>query len=105
MLNTTMNIEDGELLVTLEGKLDSQTAEEFENDLEEALNGDDKVTSITIDCEGLEYISSAGLRTILAAEQYMEENDYDDVKVINANELITSIFEETGFTDLVDFIG
>ena len=99
MLNTSMNIQDGELTVVLEGRLDSTTSQDLEKELEANLDG---VTAITIDCAGLEYISSAGLRTFLAAEQYMEDNDYDDVKVINANETLISIFEETGFTDLLN---
>ena len=47
--------------------------------------------AITIDIEKLECISSAGLRTILEAEQYLEDNDCEQIKVINANEAIKEI--------------
>ena len=49
----------------------------------------------------LEYISSAGLRTVLVAQQTLEDKGYDNVKVINANESIKEIFEDTGFSDII----
>ncbi len=101
MLNTTMNLKDGELTIILEGRLDALTSQKLEKELEGKLEG---VTAITMDCAKLEYISSAGLRTILAAEQYMEEHGYEDVKIIGANEIIVNIFTETGFTEIVNVV-
>ena len=101
MLNTTMNIKDGELFVTLDGRLDALSSQDFEKELEEHYEG---VSAITMDCAKLEYISSAGLRTILAAEQYLENQGNDDVKVINANEAILDILEETGFLHLINVV-
>ena len=101
MLNFSMDIDNGELTVSLEGRLDAVTARDLDAKMEEVLDG---IKAITIDCAKLELISSAGLRTILAAEQYLEENDCGDVKVINANDVITGIFEETGFTGIVDLV-
>ncbi len=99
MLNTKMNVNDGELMVILEGRLDALTAQNFEKELEAAYEG---ITAITMDCAGLEYISSAGLRTILAAEQFLEEQGDNQVRIVNANEAILDIFEETGFVDLIN---
>ena len=50
----------------------------------------------------MEYISSAGLRTILAAQQFMEDNDLPNVIVLNINENVRETFELTGFDELVD---
>ncbi len=99
MLNTTLTVKDGELFCALEGRLDTLSAPGFDKELEAALEG---VTGLTIDCEKLSYISSAGLRTILAAEQYMEENGYRQVKILNINKAIRETFEVTGFIDVVD---
>ncbi|MCR5237236.1 MAG: STAS domain-containing protein [Lachnospiraceae bacterium] len=63
-----------------------------------------KVSAITIDCAKLEYISSAGLRVILESQQYLEENDLEDIKVINTNEIITGILKETGFSNIVNLV-
>ena len=101
MLNTTIHTEDGELMVALEGRLDALSSQNLEKELEAHFDG---IKGITIDCTNLEYISSAGLRTILAAEQYLEEKGLEDVRVINANSTIKDIFEETGFIDLVNFV-
>lgn len=99
MLNTTMIIKDGELFCALEGRLDALSAPGFDRELEAALPG---VTGLTLDCEKLEYISSAGLRTILAAEQYMEENGFRQVKVLNISETVRETFEVTGFDNVVE---
>ncbi len=99
MLNTTMTVNDGELFCTLEGRLDTLSAPEFDKELEEALEG---VTGLTMDFEKLDYISSAGLRTILAAEQYMEDNDYRKVRIRNVNKTIRETFELTGFSEIVE---
>ena len=61
-----------------------------------------ELTALTLDFEKLEYISSAGLRTILSVQQYMEDNGYRDVKVINVNTTIRETFEVTGFMDMID---
>lgn len=100
MLNTEFKKENGELLVILEGSLDTLTAADFDKKLTEALSDD--VQRIIMDVKDVQYISSAGLRTILAAQQRMEDDDLDGVLVINANEIVRDIFSVTGFDKLVD---
>lgn len=100
MFNATFTREDDELIATLEGRLDTLTSQDFERELEKMLTPD--VHGLTIDTKDVEYISSAGLRTILAAQQYMEANDYRDVKVVNVNDVIKDVFAVTGFNKLVD---
>ena len=100
MLNTEFKKENGELLVILEGSLDTLTAVDFDKKLTEALSDD--VQRIIMDVKDVQYISSAGLRTILAAQQRMEDDDLDGVLVINANEIVRDIFSVTGFDKLVD---
>ncbi len=100
MLNTEFKKENGELLVILEGSLDTLTAGDFDKKLTEALSDD--VQRIIMDVKDVQYISSAGLRTILAAQQRMEDDDLDGVLVINANEIVRDIFSVTGFDKLVD---
>lgn len=99
MLNTKMKMENDELFIELEGRLDTLSAPGFDRELEAELP---KVKGLTLDFEKLEYISSAGLRTVLAAQQYMEEQGYRDVKVLHVNEMIQDIFDLTGFYDIVD---
>ena len=84
------------LTVALEGRLDTMTAPELETELKTALEG---VTDLTFDLEKLDYISSAGLRVLLAAQKTM--NRQGSMKVTHVNDIITEIFEVTGFTDIL----
>ena len=84
------------LSLALEGRLDTVTAPELEKELNGSLDG---VSELTLDFAGLEYISSAGLRVLLAAQKIM--NRQGRMKVTNVNETITEIFEVTGFSDIL----
>ena len=84
------------LTIALEGRLDTMTAPELEATLKPALEG---VEELTFDFEKLDYISSAGLRVLLAAQKTM--NRQGVMKVKNANEIILEIFEVTGFSDIL----
>jgi anti-sigma B factor antagonist len=57
------------------------------------------VTGLTLDLEKLEYISSAGLRVLLAAQKTMSRQG--EMKLVNVNEIIMEIFEITGFSDIL----
>ena len=84
------------LTIALEGRLDTTTAPELEAVLKDTLAG---VEELTFDFEKLDYISSAGLRVLLAAQKTM--NRQGSMKVIHANEMILEIFEVTGFADIL----
>ena len=92
-----MNRDGNRLEVALEGRLDTMTAPEFEEALEPLLNG---LEELLIDLGKLVYISRAGLRALLAAEQTMEQQG--SMKVINVQPEVMEIFEVTGFTDILD---
>ncbi len=85
-----------ELTLKLEGRLDTTTAPQLENELKESLDG---VSSLTLDMEKLEYISSAGLRVLLSAQKKM--NAQGDMKVVHVGDTIMEIFEVTGFSDIL----
>ena len=73
-----------------EGWLDTPNSAEFK----EALDGlGSEITELTIDMEKLEYISSAGLRLIVAANKQMNGN----LTVINSSIEILDVFRMTGF--------
>jgi len=96
MLNIKKNNENNNLVVFLSGRLDTTTAPQLENELKESLDG---VSSLTLDMEKLEYISSAGLRVLLSAQKKM--NAQGDMKVVHVGETIMEIFEVTGFSDIL----
>ena len=88
--------ENGKLTVAVEGRLDTTTAPELENELKTSLDG---VTEFVLDFADLSYISSAGLRVILSAQKQM--NKQGSMKVVNVGPEIKEIFDVTGFTDIL----
>lgn len=96
MLNIMSQKNASELTVELSGRLDTNTVPELEAALKTALEG---VEELTFDFEKLDYISSAGLRVLLATQKTM--NRQGSMKVKNANEIIMEIFEVTGFADIL----
>ncbi len=84
------------LEIALEGRLDTMTAPELEAELKNLLGG---VESLTLDCEKLDYISSAGLRVLLTAHKALSGKR--GMKVIHVNEVVQEVFEVTGFSDIL----
>ena len=96
MLNINKSIENEAAVIALEGRLDTVTAPELEKELKDCLSG---LKSLRFDFEKLEYISSAGLRVLLAAQKQM--NRQGEMKLTHVNETIMEIFEVTGFSDIL----
>lgn len=90
------NLEGTKLEILLEGRLDTTTAPMLEAEVKQSLDG---ITELTFDFEKLEYISSAGLRILLAAQKKMSKQGSMVVK--NVNEVIAEVFEVTGFSDIL----
>ena len=86
------------LTIRLEGRLDTTTAPELDEELKASLDG---IRSLTLDLKDLAYISSAGLRVLLSAHKTMNKQA-GGMKVINSNDEIKEIFEVTGFADILD---
>ena len=84
------------LTITLEGRLDTNTAPLLEAELKQSLNG---ITELTFAFGGLAYISSAGLRVLLAAQKVM--NRQGSMLLKNVNDDINEVFEITGFSDIL----
>lgn len=95
-----MNIQQirngNELVLALEGRLDTVTAPELEAALKDALEG---VEELILDFEKLDYISSAGLRVLLVAQKTMSQQG--GMKIRNVNEIIREVFDVTGFSDFL----
>ena len=90
---TINQIPDGDRLTfALEGSLDVNTAPQLEGELRSAVDG---ITEMVFDLEKLEYVSSAGLRVLLAAQKVM--NRQGSMTVRNVPKDIMDTFEITGF--------
>ncbi len=97
MLHVDKDLQDDTLTVSLEGRLDTTTSPDFENELKESLEG---VKTLVFDFEKLEYISSAGLRVMLSAQKIM--NKQGEMTIKNASDDVLEVFEITGFIDILN---
>ena len=88
---------DGSAVIAPEGKIDHVTATEFEEKINEAGNGSNK---LTLDMAGVEYVSSAALRAILKANDLVK--DKEGLVIINVNQKVMEIFNITGFSEYLD---
>ena len=90
--------EDGTVLtVIVDGSIDTVTAPELENRLGGAYAG---VKELILDFAGVDYVSSAGLRVIMGADQRMSGTGRLILK--NVNEDVREVFEMTGFDELLN---
>ena len=96
MLNINKKIEDNKALFALEGRLDVETSPQLEKELKDSL---DNINELILDFEKIEYISSAGLRVLLATQKIMFKQG--DMKLTNVNKYVMDTFEITGFSEIL----
>lgn len=96
-MTATLTKNENSAVIRVSGRLDTVTAPEFESVLKTELDG---IDTLTLDLAELEYISSAGLRTLLVAKKMMSERK--GLSVINANETVREIFDITGFSEVLE---
>ena len=96
----TINVERDYELVTLEikGRLDTTTAPNLEAVINE-LSEDTK--ELVFDMSELEYISSAGIRVLLAAYKKMNLNQ-GIMRIEKANDIVHEVFEMTGLSPMLE---
>ena len=85
-----------ETIIEIVGRLDTITAPALDKTVNEDI-GDTK--NLVLDVKGMEYISSAGLRVLLAAQKKMQK--IGSMKVTGVCEDVMEVFEMTGFADIL----
>lgn len=99
-MKTTIQEIDGKMIATLEGELDTAAAATVEQELQPLHAAADK--PIVLDCKGLEYISSSGLRLLLALLKRAKAAG-GSVTLSGVNDDILNVFKMTGFINLFNF--
>ena len=82
------------LNIALDGRLDTTSAPELDSFIGKNYDG---TGSIVVDCKKLAYISSAGLRVLLATQKKAKSA----LKLVNVCDLVMEVFEMTGFADIL----
>lgn len=92
-------ISNQNVIITLKGRLDTMTAPQLDD---EAKNIDfDEVETVTLNLKDLEYISSSGLRVILALYKSLKSKG-GNLKIVNVSNTIMELFSMTGMSDYLD---
>ena len=93
-IEKVLNGDNAKIIVA--GRIDTQTAPELEKEIDGVV---DNLKELIFDMNGLEYVSSAGLRVILKAQKIM--NTKGSMKLIGVNDNIMEVFDITGFLDIL----
>ena len=83
-------------VIEIAGRLDTITAPALDKTINEDI-GDTQ--NLVLDVKGMEYISSAGLRVLLAAQKKMQKNG--TMKLTGVCDAVMEVFEMTGFADIL----
>ena len=85
-----------ETVIEIVGRLDTITAPALDKTINEDMG---EVKNLVLDLTDMEYISSAGLRVLLAAQKKMQK--IGSMKVTGVREEVMEVFDMTGFTDIL----
>lgn len=96
-MKTTITENGNQILVALEGDLDTAASQQTEKDFQPLLSAKEK--EITVDCKDLNYISSSGLRLFLSLLKSCKPNS-NTLLLENLNDNIKKVFTMTGFSAL-----
>lgn len=89
--------EGSKLNISLVGRLDTVTSPQLQEMLDNSLDG---VTELVFDFAKLDYISSAGLRVLLATNKKMVKAGKMIIR--NVNDVVQEVFDMTGFADILN---
>lgn len=96
-MDIVKNYEGKELTIQIKGRIDTVTAPDFENEINDEIG---KFDSLILDFTDLEYISSAGLRVLIATQKKLKPEDISMV-IKNVNDAISEIFRMSGFDKIL----
>ena len=96
MLSIEKKLDKEKALFVLDGSLDASSAPELQGELKQSLEG---ITDLTLDFEKVDYVSSAGLRVLLATQKIM--NKQGSMTIKNASDEVLEIFDVTGFSNML----
>ncbi len=87
-------------VVEVSGRVDHETSPELEETLDNLI--EDGKYNIVVNLRDVDYISSRGLRALLAARKEVRRWNRGDLRLANPQEYIRETFDLVGFTQLFD---
>lgn len=98
-MTSEIRYENDLCIVIPQGRIDSQTSEQFAEDIKKAL---EQSQNILLDFRETEYISSSGLRVLLATKKQL--GNHGTLTLAGVNDTIMEVLDMTGFTDILDIV-
>ena len=93
----TKDYNEKKLIVAIEGRIDTITSQELDNEINNELGN---FESLTLDFTGVEYISSAGLRVLVAIQKKLKATNVPFI-IKNVNDNVNEIFKMSGFDKIL----
>jgi anti-sigma B factor antagonist len=98
-MKITVRDEGETKVVMMDGKLDTNTTPAAESEITVLLDGG--ASKLLINFEQVSYISSSGLRLLLATAKRLKGSG-GDLKVCSLNDMATEVFEISGFSSILN---
>ena len=96
-MNITKSYDEKELTLSVEGRIDTITSQDLDKEINDEFGN---FNSLIMDFADLEYISSAGLRVLIATQKKLKSEDIPFV-IKNVNDTVGEIFRMSGFNKLL----
>ena len=100
-MNVTIDKQDVKTFVKIEGRIDSTNADQFQQALAPLMEGE--CPDIEIDCSGMTYTSSQGLRAFLLLQKSVMARNGNMV-MRNMNPHVKEVFDITGFSNIITIL-
>ncbi|MCR5064345.1 MAG: STAS domain-containing protein [Bacteroidales bacterium] len=97
-MNVNISNQEGKTIVRLDGRLDTSNVEQFQQDIAPLMQGEKP--NIEIDCSGMTYTSSQGLRMFLMMQKSVMSRGGKMV-MIHMNPQVKEVFDITGFSNII----
>lgn len=96
-MNIAKSFNEKELTLSVEGRIDTISSQDLSNEINDDLGS---FNSLIFDFANLEYISSAGLRVLIATQKKLKAEDISFV-IKNVNDFVNEIFRMSGFDKIL----
>ena len=93
-----MGQKESHIVIAIEGRMDAVSAPEYEQFLNDLI--DEGALKVIVDFEGLDYISSAGLRSVLVTAKKIQGKN-GEILIVSLHDTVKEIFEISGFSTII----
>ncbi len=100
-MEVTINQEGSKTIVTLNGRIDTTNADKFQQDMAPLMQQENP--DIEVDCAGMEYTSSQGLRIFLMLQKSVMAHNGKMV-LTQMKPQVKEVFDITGFSNIIKIV-